>query len=261
MARSVARAVRRPENDTARSPMPGHRRTVIVRLALLSLFPGGLNPARAAPDPARQASVGAAPTAPPTADGKTRAQPASRRVLLVLGDSLSAEYGLSRGSGWVALMTQRLSSRSPEWEVVNASISGETTAGGRTRLPELLARHRPQIVAIELGANDALRGLPLASTEGHLTEIVRLSKQAGARPMLIGMQVPPNYGKAYTDAFAALFKRLADTQQIPWVPFLLEGFADRQELFQADRIHPNEQAQARMMETVWPVVSRMLNAR
>jgi acyl-CoA thioesterase-1 len=234
---------------------------VIGRLALLSLFSVNLGLARAAPDSARQASAGATPTSAPTVDGKPRAQPGSRRVLLVLGDSLSAEYGLARGSGWVALMTQRLSARSPDWEVVNASISGETTAGGRTRLPELLARHKPHIVAIELGANDALRGLPLASTEGHLKDMVRLSKEAGARPMLIGMQVPPNYGKAYTEAFAALFKRLAEAQQIPWVPFLMEGFADRQEFFQADRIHPNEQAQSRMLETVWPVVSRMLSAR
>lgn len=186
------------------------------------------------------------------------AQPAAPRRLLVVGDSLSAEYGLARGTGWVALLQQRLSERRLPWEVVNASISGETTSGGRTRLPDLLARHTPAIVLIELGGNDALRGLPLGGTEQNLREMVRASKAAGARPLLVGMQMPPNYGRAYAEQFAAVFKRVADAERVPLVPFLLEGFGERIEFFQPDRIHPTAQAQPLMLDTVWPALSRML---
>jgi acyl-CoA thioesterase-1 len=187
------------------------------------------------------------------------AEPARR--LLVLGDSLSAEYGLPRGSGWVALLARRIEERRLGVEVVNASISGETTSGGRTRLPELLARHRPAYVVIELGGNDALRGLPMGGTEANLREMVRAAKQAGARPLLLGMQMPPNYGRAYGEQFAAVFSRIAEAERVPLVPFLLDGFGDKTELFQPDRIHPTEKAQPLMLDNVWPAVSRLLAAR
>jgi acyl-CoA thioesterase-1 len=183
------------------------------------------------------------------------------RPLLVLGDSLSAEYGLPRGSGWVALLGRRLQERRITLEIVNASISGETTSGGRTRLPDLLKRHRPSIVVIELGGNDALRGLPLANTEANLREMVRGAKQAGARPLLLGMQMPPNYGRAFGEQFAAIYTRIAETEKVPLVPFFLEGIGDRMELFQPDRIHPTEQAQPMMLDNVWPALQKLVTAR
>lgn len=191
------------------------------------------------------------PAAPPRA-------PAARGPVLVLGDSLSAEYGLRRGSGWVELMRERLTRERPGVAVVNASISGETTSGGRTRVADLMARHRPSVVIVELGGNDALRGFDLALTERNLREIVALSRQAGARPLLVGVQVPPNYGRAYTERFAGVFRDVARAEKVPLVPFLLEGFAERLDHFQADRIHPNEIAQPRMLENVWPAVLRLL---
>jgi acyl-CoA thioesterase-1 len=187
------------------------------------------------------------------------AEPARR--LLIVGDSLSAEYGLPRGSGWVALLGRRLAERRTGIEVVNASISGETTSGGRTRLPELLAKHRPAFVVVELGGNDALRGLPLASTEANLREMVRAARQANARPLLLGMQMPPNYGRAYGEQFAALFVRVAEAERVPLVPFFLEGFGDKAEYFQPDRIHPAERAQPLMLENVWPTLQKLIASR
>ena len=144
------------------------------------------------------------------------------------------------------------------WRVVNASISGETTAGGAGRIADLLARHRPAAVVIELGANDALRGLDLTLTERNLRDMVRRSKAEGARVLMLGIQVPPNYGRAYTERFGATFARVAQAEQVPLVPFFLDGVAQRPELFQADRIHPTEQAQPRILENVWPSLSRLL---
>jgi acyl-CoA thioesterase-1 len=181
--------------------------------------------------------------------------------LLVLGDSLSAEYGLERGSGWVALLQQRLTREKFAVEVVNASISGETTSGGRSRLPALLAQHRPGIVVIELGGNDALRGLPLGMTQSNLAEMVRAAKAAGARVLLVGMQVPPNYGQKYAQDFAALFGSVAKAEGVALVPFLLKGVADGADatsLFQPDRIHPNAQAQPLMLDNVWPALKALL---
>jgi acyl-CoA thioesterase-1 len=183
---------------------------------------------------------------------------AADRPLLVLGDSLSAEYGLPRGSGWVALLEKRLSARRPPLRVVNASISGETTAGGRSRLAELLARHAPGIVVIELGGNDALRGLALAGTEANLREMVRAAKAAGARPLLLGMRMPPNYGRAYGEQFEAVYRRIAESEKVPLVPFFLEAFGEKVEYFQPDRIHPAQNAQPLMLDAVWPALSRML---
>lgn len=196
------------------------------------------------------------------AAGLSRAAEARGGTLLVLGDSLSAEYGLPRGSGWVALLAQRLSQDKKVAKVVNASISGETTAGGRSRLPALLAQHRPSHVIIELGSNDALRGLSLTATEDNLQQMTRTAQQAGARVLLVGMQVPPNYGPDYASQFAALFRKVAHARKAALVPFLLQGVADGPEatrLFQADRIHPNEQAQPLMLDNVWPELKKLLS--
>lgn len=184
--------------------------------------------------------------------------PDAGRTLLVLGDSLSAEYGLRRGSGWVELLSRRLAARRPPWQVVNASISGETTAGGRQRIAELLARHRPAIVIVELGGNDALRGLDLTATESNLRDIVRSARRAGARVLVLGMMVPPNYGRRYGERFAAIFERVAREEKAALVPFFLEGVADRLDLFQADRIHPTAAAQPRLLENVWPALEPLL---
>jgi acyl-CoA thioesterase I len=185
----------------------------------------------------------------------------ARRTLLVVGDSLSAEYGLARGSGWVALLEARLAERKMPVTVVNASISGDTTSGGRSRLPALLAQHKPDVVLIELGGNDALRGLPLDMTRGNLREMARAAKAAGARVLLVGMQVPPNYGRRYADDFQALFATVAREEKTALVPFLLAGVADgpdAESMFQPDRIHPRAEAQPRMLDNVWPLLSPLL---
>ncbi|SDM39175.1 acyl-CoA thioesterase-1 [Oryzisolibacter propanilivorax] len=186
---------------------------------------------------------------------------ARQPVILVLGDSLSAEYGLARGSGWVALLEQRLARESIAARVVNASVSGETTSGGRARLPALLKAHRPTHVILELGANDALRGLPLKNTEDNLAWMAQQAQAAGARVLLLGMQVPPNYGGDYGRRFAGLFESVAKRQKAALVPFFLKGVADVPDaarLFQADRIHPNAQAHPTMLDNVWPQLRRLL---
>jgi acyl-CoA thioesterase-1 len=185
-------------------------------------------------------------------------------VILVVGDSLSAEYGIARGSGWVALLQQRLDKEQRSARVVNASISGDTTAGGRSRLPSLLQQHKPTHVVIELGGNDALRGLPIASTRENLTAMVKAAQSAGAQVLLVGMQVPPNYGKAYTDAFANVFSEVGLATKTAVVPFLLKGVADSpkaDELFQPDRIHPREAAHPVMLDNVWPALVKLLGKR
>ena len=186
---------------------------------------------------------------------------ATAPTLLVLGDSLSAEYGLQRGQGWVALLEARLRSQKKTYQVVNASISGDTTAGGRARLPALLRQHKPSLVIIELGGNDALRGLPLASSADNLTAMVKASQAAGAKVLLLGMQVPPNYGARYGRDFAALFTQVAAKQKTALLPFLLKGVADRpdaEDWFQRDRIHPQARAHPLMLDNVWPVLQPML---
>lgn len=182
-------------------------------------------------------------------------------VILVVGDSLSAEYGLKRGTGWVTLLDQRLAREKINAKVVNASISGDTTSGGRSRLPALLKQHQPTHVVLELGGNDALRGLPLAMTEDNLSQMTRAVQKAGANVLLVGMQVPPNYGTAYAQQFAGLFEKVARQHKAAVVPFLLKGVADGAEptkLFQADRIHPLEEAQPRMLDNVWPELKKLL---
>ena len=185
------------------------------------------------------------------------------RVILVVGDSLSAEYGLRRGSGWVALLEQRLATERITARVVNASISGDTTSGGRSRLPALLKAHQPALVVIELGGNDALRGLPLASTRQNLEAMAQASREAGAKGLLVGMQVPPNYGRQYTQDFERTFREVAQSQRLPLVPFLLAGVADRPDAeawFQADRIHPLAVAQPRMLDNVWPELRKLIQS-
>lgn len=182
-------------------------------------------------------------------------------LILVLGDSLSAEYGIKRGSGWVALLEQRLSREKLPARVVNASISGDTTSGGRSRLPALLKQHQPAVVVIELGGNDALRGLPLSMTEANLRAMAQAAKTAGAKVLVAGMQVPPNYGRQYAEAFSALFASAAKAEGAALLPFLLKGVADgpdAEAMFQADRIHPIEAAHPVILANVWPVLRPML---
>jgi len=184
-----------------------------------------------------------------------------RRRLLVVGDSLSAEYGLRRGSGWVALLEQRLASEKIAATVVNASISGDTTSGGRSRLPALLQQHRPQVVVVALGGNDALRGLPLDMTEANLAAMARAAKTAGAKVLIAGIAVPPNYGRKYSEDFARLFGTVARAEGTALVPFLLAGVADAPNadaLFQPDRIHPTAAAHPQMLDNVWPVLRPLL---
>lgn len=190
-----------------------------------------------------------------------QAKAPAARSILVVGDSLSAEYGLPRGAGWVALLEKRLAAEKRPVTVVNASVSGDTTAGGRARLPALLAQHKPTVVVIELGGNDALRGLPLKNTEDNLATMAQAAQQAGARVLLVGMQVPPNYGSDYARRFAGAFEAVARQHKTALVPFLLEGVAnaaDAAQLFQPDRIHPNAQAHPRMLDNVWPALQPLL---
>nr|WP_315129652.1 arylesterase [uncultured Polynucleobacter sp.] len=172
-------------------------------------------------------------------------------VILVLGDSLSAEYGLPRGTGWVSLLEERLAKDKSPWTVLNASISGETSSGGLTRLPKLLSQKKPGIVLIELGANDALRGLPVSDTERNLSKMIQMSKKSGAKVLLCGIQIPSNYGQTYTTQFKKLYPQLAKQEQIELLPFFLEGVATKPEFFQADRLHPNVQAQSIIFKNVW----------
>lgn len=182
-------------------------------------------------------------------------------TILIMGDSLSAEYGLARGTGWVNLLQARLQERHMPGTVINASISGETTSGGRTRLEPLLRQHQPTHVVIELGANDALRGLPLKSSRDNLLAMIDASQKAGAQVVLVGMMVPPNYGKRYTQDFAAMFEQLAKERHTALVPFLLKGIADRpdaREWFQADGIHPLAKGHPIMLDQVWAALSPLL---
>ncbi|WP_293597584.1 MULTISPECIES: arylesterase [unclassified Polynucleobacter] len=172
-------------------------------------------------------------------------------VILVLGDSLSAEYGLPRGTGWVNLLEEQLARDKSPWTVFNASISGETSSGGLTRLPKLLGQKKPGIVLIELGANDALRGLPVNETESNLSKMIQMSKKSGAKVLLCGIQIPSNYGQNYTTQFKKLYPQLANQEGIELLPFFLEGVATKSELFQADRLHPNAQAQNMIFKNVW----------
>jgi acyl-CoA thioesterase-1 len=183
------------------------------------------------------------------------------KTVLVLGDSLSAEYGLERGSGWVSLLEQRLKAEKIDAQVVNASISGETTSGGRVRLPALIDRYRPSVVVIELGANDGLRGLPVASAQDNLRNMVALAQQKHAKVLLVGMRMPPNYGRAYTERFQGMYQQLSTQLKAPLVPFMLEGVAQDPALFQSDRLHPLATAHPIILSNIWPKVSALIKAQ
>lgn len=176
----------------------------------------------------------------------------------MFGDSLSAGYGLALSRGWVALLEERLKRERLDYSVANASISGDTSAGGRARIDAALERHRPAVVIVELGANDGLRGLPIAQMKANLAAIIERSQKSGARVLLVGMKLPPNFGPDYTTAFENAFVELGRSHKARLVPFMLEGFAEKLEYFQPDRIHPNEQAQPLILERIWPALKPLL---
>lgn len=192
--------------------------------------------------------------------GLLASMPASAKTVLVLGDSLSAGYGLNAGEGWVSLLEQKLKSEGLPHRLVNASVSGETTAGGLARLPLLLDRHRPAIVLIELGGNDGLRALPLKQLRSNLERLVDIARSAGAEPVLFEMRIPENYGAAYTEAFTRSFQDVAQARDAALVPFLLAAIATDPEAFQDDGIHPSAAAQPRILELIWPSLAPLLDA-
>jgi acyl-CoA thioesterase-1 len=183
---------------------------------------------------------------------------ASSRTILVFGDSLSAALGIRPEQGWVALLAQRLQAQGYGYQVVNASVSGETSAGGLERLPRALQLHEPAIVILELGANDGLRGLPVSATRANLARMVELAQAAHARVLLVGMRIPPNYGPRYTEGFAAVYSELAQHYHLPLVPFLLEKVALDPALMQADGLHPNAAAEPAVLDTLWPYLKPLL---
>lgn len=176
-------------------------------------------------------------------------------TILVLGDSLSAEYGITRGAGWVKLLEDQLQKQASPWSIFNASISGETSSGGLARLPALLQQKKPGIVLLELGANDALRGLSIEQTEKNLLKMIQISKQSGAKVLLFGIQIPPNYGQDYTNQFKSIYPKLATQESIELLPFFLKGVASHKDYFQADNIHPNEKAQMQLFKNVWDAMT------
>ncbi|UHD14781.1 arylesterase [Thiocapsa bogorovii] len=193
--------------------------------------------------------------------GKTTTDaPAAPPVILVLGDSLSASYGLDRESGWVSLLEERLRERGMVFRVVNASVSGDTTAGGLTRLGTLLDEHAPTLVLIELGANDGLRGLGFEVIRNNIIQMIERSRTSGSRVLLTGLRLPPNYGAAYTDGFQAVFREVAEAESVPLVPDLLAGVAENWDLMQADGLHPTAEAQPRILDNVWPVLEPLLES-
>ena len=189
---------------------------------------------------------------------KDRPAPAPARTVLVMGDSLSAGYGMAASQGWVALMSARMRASHPGWRVVNASISGETSAGGASRIADELARVRPAVVVVALGANDGLRGLPLAQSRANLTRMVRAAKAAGAKVLLVGMRMPPNLGRAYTEGFEANFREVAKAEGVALLPFLLEPVAADRANFQADNLHPTAEVQPQLLDHVWKALEPLL---
>jgi acyl-CoA thioesterase-1 len=188
----------------------------------------------------------------------TLAQP--QRTVLVMGDSLSAGYGLAAAESWVSLLGERLATERPGWRVVNASISGETTAGGAARIDAELAEHAPDVVVVELGANDGLRGLPLDIAEANLTRMITAAQAAGAQVLLVGMEIPPNYGPDYTAMFRNMFRTLAERHGTALLPFLLEPIARERDAFLDDNLHPTAAAQPRLLEHVWPALLPVIDS-
>jgi acyl-CoA thioesterase I len=221
-----------------------HRhRTLFASIALLCAFASPNTFAQ----PARKPAATAAAT------------PAAQRTVLVMGDSLSAAYGLSVSQGWVSLTAQKIAKEKPGWRVANASISGETTSGGAARIAAELKRHKPSVVVIELGANDGLRGLPIAQTRANLAKMIAAAKIANAKVLLIGMRLPPNYGPDYTRQFAQLFPDVSQQHKTAFLPFLLQPIAADDRAFQADRLHPIASAQPKLRDHVWSVLAPLLN--
>lgn len=193
-----------------------------------------------------------------TAVASTGASEDAGPTILVLGDSISAGLGIQRAEGWVEQLASRVAAEGSGWRVVNASISGETTGGGLARLPDALADHQPAVVIIELGGNDGLRGYPIDRIRDNLSRMVRLVQDAGSQPLLVGMQIPPNYGPRYTRSFADVFAEVAERHEVPLVPFLLARVALEPDLMQADGIHPTAAAQGVLLDTVWPHLEPLL---
>ncbi len=181
------------------------------------------------------------------------------RTILVFGDSISAGYGIDVGKGWVALLQAKLHREGYGYRVINASVSGETTAGGLARLPRALALHRPAVVILELGGNDGLRALPIEDMRANLAQMVRLAKAGGGKVLLLGMRIPPNYGPQYADQFWSSYGEVARRRKVPLVPFLLQGIALIPGSMQADGLHPNESAQPRVLANVWPALKPLLS--
>ncbi|QEI06831.1 arylesterase [Pigmentiphaga aceris] len=225
------------------------RRQWLAGLGALTLGIAGLSAGVFSSDAQAQTAPGATGS-PAAAGGAPR--------LLVVGDSLSAEYGIVRGTGWVPLLQERLKKNGYPYQVVNASISGDTTSGGVSRMPSLLTQHKPEVVVVELGANDALRGLALSMTERNLDKLVGDAKQSGAKVLVAGIQIPPNYGRDYTERFNAIFGKVAKTHQAALVPFLMEGIATDRDMFQADGIHPVSAAQPKLLDNVWARLEPLL---
>tara|TARA_Y100001933_G_scaffold174124_1_gene172728 strand:+ start:1268 stop:1966 length:699 start_codon:yes stop_codon:yes gene_type:complete len=203
--------------------------------------------------------AGAAPETLARTDSPNPAGPDDGATILVFGDSISAAYGIQREQGWVEQLRDRLHERGGRWQVVNASVSGETTGGGLARLPDALAEHAPEVVILELGGNDGLRGYPVPRMRDNLTRMVRLTRDAGAVPLLVGMQIPPNYGPRYTRAFAEAYQEIASAEDVALVPFILERVALEPGLMQDDGIHPKAEAQVMLLDTVWPHLAPLLD--
>ena len=185
-------------------------------------------------------------------------QTAAAGTVLIVGDSISAAFGLDTRLGWVSLLEQRLKQQGFDDKVINASVSGDTSAGGQARLPALLAEHKPDLVILELGGNDGLRGQPPAQLQQNLSSMIDSSRAAGAKVLLLGMRLPPNYGARYTQAFAAVYGSLAEEKKIALVPFFLEGIGGIPELMQADGLHPAVAAQGKLLDNVWPTLKPLL---
>tara|TARA_B110000438_G_scaffold87855_1_gene87334 strand:+ start:327 stop:977 length:651 start_codon:yes stop_codon:yes gene_type:complete len=188
----------------------------------------------------------------------TATPPTKSTTIMVYGDSLSAGYGLPQKTGWVSMLKTQLKKQQAVYQIINASISGETTLGGLNRIEQALKRHHPNIVIVELGANDGLRGLPIKSIHDNLEAIVKACKQNKASILLVGMRLPPNYGAAYTKKFSAIYQKIAKRHELKLVPFLLAGFGDKPEYFQEDKMHPNKNAQEKILNNVWKVLHKMI---
>ncbi len=190
----------------------------------------------------------------------TNTPPTDLTTVMIYGDSLSAGYGLPQNAGWVDLLNKRLQSQSSAYQVINVSISGETTLGGRNRIKQTLKARRPNIVIVQLGANDGLRGLPIKSIHDNLEAIIEACQRNKAAILLVGIRLPPNYGATYTQKFQDIYLQIAKRHKLLFVPFLFEGFGDKLEYFQTDRMHPNERAQGKILKNVWKVLHKMINS-